>query len=427
MKREFGSSIYHRRVIDTELDELFDQLPAILLDGPKGVGKTSTALQRASTVHRLDRDAERSILAADPSMIELDDPLVLIDEWHRLPSVWDAVRRAVDHEFSGGRFLLTGSAPQVGTHSGAGRIVALRMRPLCLYERGIGTPAVSLAELAAGTTGKITGSTHVGIVDYVHEIVAGGFPAMRGLSGRALTIQLESYLTRIVEHDFPELGQQVRRPATLMSWLRAYGAATATTASQEAIRQAATGHSAITPTRVTAAVYSELLLALRILDPLPAWTTSNNHLRALASAPKHHLTDPALAARLLRRGEHHLLSGDEPTGLIGDRPLLGRLFESLVAQSVRTYAQAIGADVFHLRTKAGRQEIDLILETSDGGIIAIEVKLAGDVTNRDVRHLHWLRDRIGSRLIDAVVVNTGPSAYRRPDGVAVIPLAILGP
>jgi len=143
--------------------------------------------------------------------------------------------------------------------------------------------------------------------------------------------------------------------------------------------------------------------------------------------PKHQLADPALAASLLGVGAGALLSA-EPVGppSLRDGPLLGALFESLVTLSVRVYAQAARARVSHLRTRNGDHEVDLIVERRDGRILAIETKLAAVPDDRDLRHLHWLAQQIGSDLLDAVVITTGPYAYRRPDGIAVVPVALLG-
>ncbi len=427
MSGPFGTSRYVRRVIDDELDDLMPWLPAVLLDGPKGVGKTETALQRAATVYRLDRDPDRSLIAADVSVVGEGMAPVLIDEWHRLPSVWDAVRRAVDEDSSGGRFLLTGSAPQSGTHSGAGRIVTRRMRPLCLFERGRTVPTVSFQALTVGSPERLVGSTSFALGDYVDEIVAGGFPGMVGLPDRAMAAQLDTYVERIVDRDVLELGHAVRRPAALLGWLRAYAAASATTTTLEAVRDAASAGSGVTPARSTTVAYAEMLTALRILDPVPAWLPSSNHLRQVGAAPKHHLVDPALAARLLRRSRAQLRGGDDPAYRFTDRPLLGRLFESFVALSLRTYAQRVSATVSHLRTRQGRQEVDFVVEVDDGRVLAVEAKLGDSVIDRDVQHLLWLRERLGDRLVDAIVVNTGPAAYRRRDGVGVVPLALLGP
>lgn len=416
---------YVRRVVDDELDALLPELPAVLLDGPKGVGKTATAEQRCATIRRLDVEAERMIVDADPAIVAGDEPPVLIDEWQRVPAVFDAVRRLVDQGSAGGRYLLTGSAPTAQTHSGAGRITTMRMRPLILAERGVETPTVSLADLLSGSA-AVGGRTRLTLTDYVAEIAAGGFPGMRHLSTRARNAQLDSYIDRIIDHDLVEAGLAVRRPELVRAWLRSYAAATATTTSWEKIRGAAsTGKN--TPARTTTQPYIELLTALRILDPVEAWLPSTNYLRALASAPKHFLADPALAARLVRLSATQLLAGDEPgVELPRDGAFVGSLFESLAALSVRTCAQSADARVYHLRTEAGRHEVDLIVEGAEG-VVGLEVKLSGAVTDKDVRHLLWLRRELGASCVDAAVLHTGPEAYRRPDGIAVIPLALLGP
>ncbi len=417
---------YQRRVIDGELDALFPQLPAVLLDGPKGVGKTATASQRCATERRLDHPSEASVVAADPTVIAHDPKPLLIDEWQRVPATFDVVRRLVDANPTGGQFLLTGSAPTTATHSGAGRITSLRMRPLTLLERGTETPSVSMAALLAGSV-HVGGRTKLSLRDYVDEILAGGFPGMRHLTGRALEHQLDSYLNLIVSHDLPEAGFAVRRPATVMAWLRAYAAATGTTASWEKIRDAATSGEGSKPAKTTTMPYIELLTALRILDPVDAWTPSNNHLNELTQGPKHFLADPALAARLVRRSATQLLAGKAPDSVVPrDGGFLGGVFESLAALSVRTFAQGCDARVYHMRTTAGRHEVDFIVD-GPNGIAGIEVKLANVVTDSDVEHLVWLRGQIGADCVDLAVLYTGPEAYRRSDGVAVIPLALLGP
>jgi hypothetical protein len=420
---------YEPRIVDEELDELLAGLPAVALEGPKGVGKTATALRRAATVHRLDDDREQSIAAADSARLLTGTPPILIDEWQRLPAVFDRVRRAVDDGAGVGSFLLTGSAQLTGppTHSGAGRIVRLRMRPMALAERDLGEPTVSLNALLEGRRDPIEGRTSVDLERYVHEILASGFPGVRHLSEPLRRKQLDGYLDRIVDRDFEEVGRRVRRPAALRRWMQAYAAATATTASYEKIRDAATGGEGDKPTRVTTLPYREALERLWILDPLPAWLPTWSRLARMSSPPKHQLADPALAARLLAVDAATLLSG-RPTGppVVRDGTLLGALFESLVALSVRVYAQRIEARVGHLRTWSSRREIDLIVERGPA-ILAIEVKLGHTPDERDVRHLHWLRDELGDELADVVVVTTGSEAYRRRDGIAVVPAALLGP
>jgi predicted AAA+ superfamily ATPase len=420
---------YRRRIVDEELDELFAGLPAIALEGPKAVGKTATALRRAATVYRLDDDAERSIAQADPSRLLQGKRPVLIDEWQRLPESFDRVRRAVDEGAGGGSFLLTGSASPTDppTHSGAGRIVQVRLRPMTLAERDVGSPTVSLRGLLKGERGPLCGRTEVDLERYVTEILASGFPGLRGLPERLARAQLDGYLDRIVDRDFEDLGRQVRRPGTLRRWMQAYAAATATTTSYEKIRDAASSGQGEKPSRATTQPYRDVLERLWILDPLPAWLPTRNRLARLSSPPKHHLADPALAARLLGVDAATLLHA-RPAGppLTREGTLLGALFESLVTLSVRVYAQAAEARTAHLRTWSGEREVDLIVERGRR-ILAIEVKLGQTPEERDVRHLHWLRNELGNELADAVVITTGAAAYRRPDGIAVVPAALLGP
>jgi predicted AAA+ superfamily ATPase len=265
------------------------------------------------------------------------------------------------------------------------------------------------------------------LADYTHEIVASGFPGMRSLGARALKFQLDSYLRGAVDRDVPEQGLAVRKPDAMLGWLRAYAAATSTTASYTAVLDAATAGVSDKPARSTTIAYRDVLTQLWLLDPVPAWGPAANPLARLAQSPKHHLADPALAARLLGLSVDMLLSGEgRPIGPQAGG-MLGHLFESLVTLCVRVAAQAAEATIGHLRTRNGDHEIDLVLVRDDGKVLAIEVKLAATVEDRDTAHLHWLADHLRADLLDAIIINTGPNAYRRPDGVGVVPLALLGP
>lgn len=305
------SSPYLKRVVDEELGELADSLPALAIIGPKGVGKTATASRRAATIHALDDPAQRSVAHADPPRLLDAAPPILIDEWQHVPECWDLVRRAVDAGADPGRFLLTGSSSLSGaeTHSGAGRIVSVRMRPLALSERGLEKPSVSLRKLLRGGRPPIRGRTDLRVGDYVQEILHSGFPGMRRFAGRALRAQLDGYLDRIIDRDFPELGHPIRNPSALRRWMTAYAAAVSTTASFETIRDAATGGEGDKPARTTTQPYRDVLERLWVVDPVPAWAPSRNRIRRLSSPPKHQLADPALAARLLGLDADALLSG----------------------------------------------------------------------------------------------------------------------
>ena len=421
---------YRRRIIDEALDELFPDLAAIALEGAKGVGKTASATQRASTILSLNNPNEHAALASNLDLVTQVPPPVLIDEWQLEPSVWDRVRRAVDDDSTGGRFLLAGSAgvaPGIRIHSGAGRIVSMAMRPMAFSERNVHDPTVSLRALLDGESEEISGTSDMDAPAYVDEILRSGFPGIRDLPTRARQLQLDSYVARIVERELPENGVSVRRPGALRAWLAAYAAATATNAAYSTILDAATPGKGDKPARQTATAYREHLQRIFVLDPLEAWIPAFAPLKRLTYTPKHHLVDPAIAARLVGIDKAGLLRGQgnrisAPTGT-----WLGALFESLVTQSVRVYADAANGRVGYLRTKNGDQEIDLIVEDENRSCIAIEAKLANTVDDHDVTHLNWLHRQIGDRLVDRIVVYTGRFAYRRSDGVAAVPLALLGP
>jgi len=347
---------------------------------------------------------------------------VLIDEWQRLPQMWDAVRRAVDRGAPAGRFLLTGSAtPRKGidTHSGAGRILSIRMRPMALHERGATRPTVSLGRLLRAEQGKVDGRSSFTLDDYLTAIAASGFPGINRLEASLRRRQLDTYIQRIVDRDLPEQGFVVRRPQTLRRWLAAYAAASSSTSAYSTIFDATTSGDGTQPAKTTTIAYRDHLTQLLLLDPVPGWSPAANSFTRLQQAPKHQLADPGLVLRLLNLTEASLAS---PRGA----HMAGPLFESLATLGVRVAAQAAGADIGHLRTRDGDHEVDLVIEGPDGQVIAIEVKLAASVDDRDVRHLLWLRDRLPHDVIDLVVLTTGEHAYRRPDGVAVVPLALLG-
>jgi predicted AAA+ superfamily ATPase len=239
---------------------------------------------------------------------------------------------------------------------------------------------------------------------------------------------LDSYLQRVVDRDFAELGYTLRNPEGLVRWMRAYAAAGATTASYEKIRRAAVGRDEPAVSRSAAAPYREVLERLFLLDPVAAWSPSGNRLNRVTLPDKHQLVDPALAARLLRVDAGDLLTGAAPHALTTkDGGLLGALFESLVTLSVRVYAQAAEATLGHFRAYGGEHEVDLVVKGDSGRVVAIEVKLAATPSERDARHLHWLEREIGDELLDRVIVTTGGTAYRREDGIAVVPAALLGP
>jgi predicted AAA+ superfamily ATPase len=300
---------------------------------------------------------------------------------------------------------------------------------MSLVERQVGIPTVRLGDLLSGTKPDLTGTTAVSLDDYAREIVEGGFPAMRARNPEVNQLQFDGYLHRIVEGDFPDAGLKVRKPDALRRWMTAYAAASSTSASFETIRDAATGGNDEKPAKSTTIPYRDVLQRLWIIEEVPAWRPTQNHLRRIGSAPKHQLTDPALAARLLGVSTEALLDGQRgKLSFPRDGTLLGNLFEALATLNVRVFAQPSRAQVRHLRTKNGDHEVDIIVVRPDQRILAIEVKLTSAVFDSDVRHLNWLQREIGPDLIDGIVLTTGTEAYRRgQDGIGVVPLALLGP
>ncbi|MGP9722742.1 ATP-binding protein [Corynebacterium sp. AOP40-9SA-29] len=427
---------YLSRAVDDELAMLMQGVPAVALQGPKGVGKTASAGRLARSILWLDRPGQLATIKADRGMVERLDPPVLIDEWQLDPPVWDAVRRSVDEDRSAGRFLLTGSANPQGArvHSGAGRIVNVRMRPMGFSERQLEEPTVSLASLAEGAAGggaALHGRTSLTLVDYTREILSSGFPGIRDGADRFRARELNSYLELALSQEVPALGTVVRRPQSLRSWLQAYAAATSTTASFQSIADAVSPTER--PSRDTVLDYRDALTNLWLLDPVPAWSPRGVGVKRLGGAPKHQLADPALAARLLGATQRSLLGSTTEADQLPefrkfrDGPLLGALFESLVTLTVRVLAQANDLEVSHLRTQGGDHEVDMILTSEEGDVVAVEVKLAEDVGARDVKHLNWLHQQLGDRVVAKVIITTGEFAYRREDGVAVVPLSLLGP
>jgi len=325
---------------------------------------------------------------------------VFFDEWQHVPALWDAVRHRVDDDSTPGLVVLAGSAAPLRhaqpTHTGAGRIVTRRMRPLAISERldATGRDTVSVGSLLTqGPRPPLQGDSPWPLVDYAREIIASGLPAIRTLPSELRHTQLDGYVQHLTTRDVQESSGAAANPAAVRRWLQAYAAATSTTMSLEKLRDVATAGDGSPPAKTTVLRYRDALERIYSYDPVPAWKPGGTALSRLGQAPKIHLVDPGLSAFLLGMDAAALLDGAstplvDAVPAVRDGGLFGALFESLVAQSMRTYAQA--------------QPLR-------------------------VRHLHWLKQRLGDQLLDAIVVHTGPAAYRRPDGIGVVPAAMLVP
>ncbi len=413
---------YRPRIADRLLQGALGALGAVVIEGPKSCGKTETARRIAASEVLLDLDPQALEAASiDPRLI-LDGPVPrLIDEWQRQPRVWDAVRREVDRRGAAGQFILTGSATpseEASRHSGAGRMAIVEMRPMTLYEQEISPGQISLGDLLNDREPP-PGRAALGLTDYTERIVIGGWPALLESSVRDAIQFIRGYLAMIIEHDIDLVSGVRRDPRRVRRFLEAYAQLTAHPAPLTTIVSRAAGNSSEAPSRWTATPYLDTLRRLMIIDEVEAWNPELRSRTRLMSTPKRHLVDPSLAAALLRSG---------PDRLLEDLNTLGFLFESLATRDLRVYAAANEASVFHYRERGGELEVDLIVERDDGAWAAAEVKLGGEQIDRAAAALTRLATTRAQRPPAALMIITATEyAYRRPDGILVTPLALLGP
>lgn len=303
---------------------------------------------------------------------------------------------------------------------------------MSLMERGVAVPTVSLGALLADGDSEIFGTTNLRRVDYTELIVRSGYPGIMDSSERIRPQLLTAYLTQLVRRDVSQpAGRQSRSPAAVRRWLTAYARQTATDAKFETIRDLAHDAEGQMPARSTVDGYRTALEDLGVIDEQLAWDRDWLPISHLKTSPVHHLVDPALAVSLVGETAEGLLVGSlSYEHETPEHSLLGRLFQSLVTQSVRAYAAAPEANVFWLGTRKGNgksREVDIIVEGASRAVVAIEVKLGTEPSRRDRRHLYWLRDQLGDRWRDGVVITTGTEAYRDDDDIAIVPAALLGP
>ncbi len=404
-----------QRLISNALRELLDQTPAVILDGPRGVGKTTLGVAKARTTLNLEIPALRNLAQQQPDELLVADEPVFIDEWHLAPEIIAAVRRSVDQNRSPGRFLLAGSGSRPLPHSGVGRVNTLRVRPLLLQERGRADVNISLVDIAAGARPEIR-SCSLALVDYAREIVVSGFPAFTDLDEQVAQNELDSYIQILIASDTEASGIEVRRPQLLRHWLRSYASATATLSSLESIRL--TQGPDAGPSKVTALNYLEMMQMLRIIEPVEAFSLSTGPARRVSGSPKHQLADPGLAAALLGVGSRQLLNGLVTNG---DRLVFAQLFESLVALHLRVFADLNQYRLYHYREWDGRREVDYILESREGNLLLIEVKLSTP-DPREHKHLNQLADQLGDAVLGKLVITAGGQSVTSKDGVVVLPL-----
>lgn len=417
---------YRSRIIDAEISDALNIAGAVLIEGPRGSGKTQTGRFHSFSEVLLDTDENALALAGlDPEAVLQGATPRLIDEWQLEPRLWNHVRRTVDDRRAKGQFILTGSATPSDDelkHSGAARILRLRMRTMSLAEAGYSSAQVSLKALIEGEPFEPRQNTgSVAVSDIAELVCRGGWPAMQDLTADQAQQLLRSYLDDVVRIDLPKLEQDQRRDKNrVRRTLRSIARHTATEVSYAAL--AADVSEPSSPVRPeTVSLYLDLLDRVFVTERQPSW---GPHLRSRDSIRKQaklHFTDPALAVAGIR---------GSPESLLADLNYFGFLFESLVARDLRVYSQRLGAQLLHYRDSSGA-EVDQILTLDDGRWLAAEVRLgpryadaAAESLLRFVGKLDPSRTPPPTALL---VITTGNYAFVRPDGVTVVPITMLGP
>jgi predicted AAA+ superfamily ATPase len=413
---------YLPRVVDGELAARMSSAGAVLIEGPKACGKTETATQMASSVVRLDVDAgARALVGAAPDVL-FDQPLpILFDEWQLEPALWDLVRRAVDDRSpQRGQFILTGSATpndDIRRHSGAGRISTLRMRPMSLYEAGHSNGSVSLADLFAGGTPAAL-DPGVTVPHLIDQIVIGGWPDLVGSSVTDARQWLRDYLRNVVEVDVQNLGVK-RDPQNVRRLLAALARGVGTDTSVQSLAKDIGGADGPTDWH-TVAAYLHALNRLMLLEDVPAWAPHMRSRTPLRKSPTRYLVDPSLGVAALGIGPQQLLADLRATGFH---------FEAMVVRDLRVYTQPLGGSLSHWRDNNGN-EVDVVVTLDDGRWGAFEVKMNPRDIDAAAGSLLRFLDKVDTSKVGvpafSAVITTRSAAYRRPDGVLVLPVAALG-
>lgn len=396
---------------------------AVLIDGPKAVGKTQTTTRVAKTVLRLDVDrvARAALETVPEQLFEYPTP-ILFDEWQETPDLWNLVRRAVDDHRRKGLYLLTGSAtPRDDTrmHSGAGRIGRLRMRPMSLFESGHSDGSVGVAALLDGE--RVTGTTNTLTVPQLLErIVVGGWPEITDWDWTDARDWLTDYLRNLAEVDVPRLGPR-RNPGNIARLLASLARAVGTPLNRSALEVEVGGATGPIASE-TLNNYLDALERLMVLEPLPAWRPHMRSRTRLRTTPVHHFVDPSIGTAALGVG---------PADLLADLNAAGFHFESMALRDLRIYSQPLGATLSSWRDTQANKEIDAILELPNGTWAAFEFKLGEGATDAAAESLKAFASKVDTRKhgepAALVVINGGRFTVRRDDGVTVVPLSVLGP
>ena len=417
---------YLKRIADRVLQDRLAASGAVLIEGPKWCGKTRTALENSKS-HLFMQDPDKAISylkAADtkPSLLLKGDTPRLLDEWQTAPVLWDAVRFMVDQRGKSGQFILTGSAvpkDNVVQHTGTGRISRLLMRPMSLYESMESNGSVSLKALFDGET-EIDNFSTLTIEQITFAIVRGGWPASIGKSEKIALRHAIDYVEAIINTDVSRVDGIEKNPVRVRALLRSLSRNISTLATIRTIHDdIAMGDADESISEKTISQYLRALDRIFVTENLPAWNPVLRSKTAIRTSPKRQFVDPSIAAAVLRL---------TPSRLLEDFNYFGFLFESLCDRDLRIYAEAIDGQVFHYRDASGL-EADAVIALNDGRWAAVEVKLGSKEIEDAAVHLLELKNKVNTEKLrepSCLMILTGSEiAYRREDGVYVVPLGCL--
>ena len=420
---------YLPRITDKLLDERLKAKGAILIEGPKWCGKTTSAKEFAKSFIAMDEPDKtkqyKQMAELNPSALLEGEMPRLVDEWQLAPNLWNAVRYEVDKRDDFGQFILTGSAVpaefDASMHSGTGRISRLYMRTMSLYESKDTDGAVSWSDLFDDK--EISCTNHKTLDDIAFLICRGGWPISIKLEGKASLFQAIDYFDSVVKNDISRVDSVKRDVEKAKSLLRSYARHVGSQASLETIRKDMLANQADTFDQVTLYSYINALKKIFVIEDAPAWNPNIRSKTAIRSTDTRYFIDPSIATAALGIG---------PKDLIQDLNTMGFLFENLAVRDLRIYSELLDGSVYHYRDKSGL-ECDAVIHLRNGSYGLVEIKLGGDkLIEEGAQTLKTLSDLIDTNSMKKpsfmmVLCAQAPFAYKRNDGVYVVPITSLRP
>lgn len=420
---------YRKRLADEVLKDKLEASGAVLIEGAKWCGKTTTSKQIAKSVLYMQEPAQKkqNLLMADtnPSLLLQGDVPRLIDEWQLAPKLWDAVRFEVDQRDDFGQFILTGSAVPPDTseisHSGTGRISRMLMRPMSLFESGESSGSVSLEGLF-NTDYEVSASVESDIEKLAFLICRGGWPKAVGKSIKVALQQALDYYDAVVNSDISRVDGKERNPKRAKLLMRSYSRNIGSQAKFEEIRQDILGNDVDSFSIDTLYDYLNALKKIFVVEDAPAWNPNLRSKTAIRNTDTRYFVDPSIATASMGLG---------PKNLINDLSTMGLLFENLCVRDLRIYAQSIGGEIYHYRDKSGL-ECDAVVHLRNGSYGLVEIKLGGDKLIEEgcatLNKFEKIIDttKMKSPSFKMILTGVGNYAFKRPDGILVVPVRSLG-